>query len=82
MPDLTAVLDLVGVAIECESDRCHENIWNSLVHESLINMALKTSHYAQSLAVKSLYVSAVKCMLCWTLDQDADTAFHPEKLPL
>ena len=82
MPDLTPVLNLVSAAIQCQSDREHENSWNEDIHKALINMAVGTSRYAQRLAVKSLYVPTMICMLYWTLDQDADIALCPEKPPL
>jgi len=79
MPGLTPVLNLVSTAIQCESDREHENSWNEDIHRTLINMAAGTSRYAQCLAVKSLYVPTKISMLCWTLDQDADIALCPER---
>lgn len=56
MPGLTSVLNLVSTAIQCESDREHEDTWNEDIHKALMNMAVGTSCYAQRLAVKSLYV--------------------------
>lgn len=82
MPDLTLILNLVSAAIQCETDREHENSWNEEIHKTLINMAVRTSHYAQRLAVKSLCVPATICMLCWTMDQDADITLRIEKPPL
>ena len=82
MPDLTPVLNLVSAAIQCESDREHENSWNEDIHKALIKMAVGTSRYAQCLAVKSLYVPTTICMSYWTLNQDADIALRPEKPPL
>lgn len=68
MPDLTDVLDLVSAAIQCESDREHENTWNEDIHKALIKLALGTSHYAQRLAVKSLYVPPERRVsVKWTL---------------
>ncbi|SLM39299.1 hypothetical protein LPUS_09819 [Lasallia pustulata] len=59
MPDLTPVLNLVSAAIQCQSDREHENSWNEDIHKALINMAVGTSRYAQRLAVKSLKTASI-----------------------
>jgi len=82
MPGLTCVLELVSVAIQCESQRGSEARWNEEIHIALIKMALGKSHYAQRLAVKSLYVPTTTCLICWTWTRDADIAFHSEKQPL
>ena len=82
MPGLIFVLELVSVAIQCESQRGSEARWDEEIHISLIRLAVGKSRYAQRLAVKSLYVPT-KCACCiGPRTRDADIALHSEKLPL
>lgn len=81
MPGLTPVLNLVSTAIQCENDQEHDDSWNEDIQRPLIDMALRTSRYAQCLAL-DLYDPTTICVLCWTLDQDADIALRPERQPL
>lgn len=61
MPCLRSVLNVVNTAIQYEKEREHEHGWNEKVHRALIELALATSPYAPTLAVKALNVFIYFC---------------------
>ena len=51
---LGAVQNLVNQAIDCETDREHEDVWNEEVHHPLIMLARESSLHSETLRICSL----------------------------